>query len=65
MGTEQIIKETLEKQLALLSERSGDADVTAMELCNLTRAMNEVIEAMRYCGQSGKRLTDHNYLTGE
>ena len=61
------IKETLEKQLALLSERSGEesCDITAMDLCNLTRAIIEVTDALREYRQTDQRLTDHNYLTGE
>lgn len=43
------IKETLEKQLELLSERCGQTHNTD-ELCNLTQAMVEVAKALGLLG---------------
>ena len=43
------IKETLEKQLELLSERSGQTSNTD-ELCNLTQAMVEVAKTLGLLG---------------
>ena len=42
-------KETLEKQLELLSERSGQTSNTD-ELCNLTQAMVEVAKTLGFLG---------------
>lgn len=48
--TKKEIKETLEKQLQLLSERSnGIASVSAEELLALTQAMVLVAKELRCC----------------